>query len=188
MGRRSFICRSSLGVHHLCMSILLFWVFGFLLCYCVDVLIYGGTVSLLEFVFFFKWFMCDGMQAIWNLHFLIILISIWHFLSWNLSSCWYFVTYFCLKICEEDALLVKYLWCTMCIFLRNTGKHDVCSGQTSDIVWCCIFRSYCSFKQHGEWNSTALLIFLFYILHLTDNATKMQMILFIAYSWTFLSL
>ena len=41
---------------------------------------------------------------------------------------------FCLGISEEDVLLVKYLSCTMCIFLRNTGKHDSCSGQISDIV------------------------------------------------------
>ena len=45
-----------------------------------------------------------------------------------------FFSYFCLKISEEDALIVKYLPCTMCIFLRNTGKHDMCSGQKSDIV------------------------------------------------------
>ena len=30
-------------------------------------------------------------------------------------------------ISEEDALLVKYLSCTICIFLRNTGKHDMCN-------------------------------------------------------------
>ena len=41
---------------------------------------------------------------------------------------------FCLGISEEDALLVKYLSCTMFIFLRNTGKHDMCSGQKLDIV------------------------------------------------------
>ena len=147
-----------------------------------------GVLCLCWNLIFLKWFMCDGLQAIWNLHFLIISISIWHFLGWNLSSCWYFVTCFCLKISEEDALLVKYLSCTMLIFLSNIGMHDICSGETSDIVWCYIFRSYCSFKQYGEWNSTAVLIFLFYISYLTDNYTKMQMILFIAYSWTFLSL
>ena len=43
-------------------------------------------------------------------------------------------TYFCLKISEEDALLVKYLSHIMCIFLRNMGKHGMCSGQKSDIV------------------------------------------------------
>ena len=88
---------------------------------------------------------------------------------------------FCLKISEEDALLVKYLSCKICIFLRNTGKHDMCSGQKWDIVWCYIFRSYCSFNQNGEWNQTAVLTLLFYISHLTDNYTKMQMILLIAY-------
>ena len=45
-----------------------------------------------------------------------------------------FVTYFCLIISEEDALLVKYLSCKFCIFLRSTGKHYVCSAQKSDIV------------------------------------------------------
>ena len=37
-------------------------------------------------------------------------------------------------IFQEDALLVQYISCTMCILLRNTGKHDMCSGQKSDIV------------------------------------------------------
>ena len=41
---------------------------------------------------------------------------------------------FFLGISEEDALLVQYVSCTVCIFLRNTGKHDMCSGQKSDIV------------------------------------------------------
>ena len=45
-----------------------------------------------------------------------------------------FFTYFCLGISEEDALLVKYQSCTICICLRNTAKHDMCSGQKSDIV------------------------------------------------------
>ena len=45
-----------------------------------------------------------------------------------------FFTGFCLGISEEDALLVKYLSGTICIFLRNIGKHDMCSGQKSDIV------------------------------------------------------
>ena len=45
-----------------------------------------------------------------------------------------FFTGFCLEISEEDALLVKYVSCTKCLFLRNTGKHDMCSGQKSDIV------------------------------------------------------
>ena len=84
-----------------------------------------------------------------------------------------FFTYFCLGISEEDTLLVKYLSCTVCICLRNTGKHGVCSRQKSDIVLCYTFRSYCSFNHHGEWNSTAVLAFIFYISHLTDNYTKM---------------
>ena len=40
-----------------------------------------------------------------------------------------FCTDFCLGISAEDALLVQYVSCTMCIFVRNTGKHDMCSGQ-----------------------------------------------------------
>ena len=46
----------------------------------------------------------------------------------------FFFIYICLKICEEYVLLVKYLPCTMCIFLRNTGKHNMCNRQKSDIV------------------------------------------------------
>ena len=34
----------------------------------------------------------------------------------------------------EDVLLVQYVLCTMFIFVGNTGKHDMCSGQKSDIV------------------------------------------------------
>ena len=146
MGKRSFVCSSSLwgaSSLHVHTTFLSFGLFIVVLCWWFYL---WGTMSLLEFVFFDKWFMCDGLWAIWYLHFLIILISIWHFLGWNLSSCWYFVTYFCLKVSEEDALLVEYLSCTMCIFLRNIGKHDMCSGQTWDIIWCYIFRSYCSFK------------------------------------------
>ena len=129
----------------------------------------------------------QGLWAIWNLHFLIISIYMWNFIVLYLSSHCYFFTYFCLRISEEDALLVKYISCKFCIFLRSTGKHDMCSAQKSDIVWGDIFRSYCSFTQHGEQNPTEVLRFLFYISHLKYNYTKMQMILFIDYSWTFLS-
>ena len=45
-----------------------------------------------------------------------------------------FFIYFCLGISEEDVLLVKYLSCSICIFPRNTGQYDMCSGQTSGIV------------------------------------------------------
>ena len=168
MGKRSFICRSSLGGSViLCMSILLFSVFGFLW-YCVDVLIYGGTVSLPKHFFFQNGLCFRGCKPS------EIYISWSFFYKWVVSLFMLiFFTGFCLGISEEDALLVKYLSCTMCIFLRNIGKHDMCSGQKSDIVWCCIFRSYCSFTQHGKWNSTAVLTFLFYISHLTENYTKM---------------
>ena len=94
---------------------------------------------------------------------------------------------FCLAVSEGDALLVKYISCKFCMFLRSTGKHYICSTQKSDIVWCDIFISYCSFNQHGEQNPTEVFRFLFYISHLTENYKKMQMILFIVYSWTFLS-
>ena len=151
----------------LCMWILLFSVFGFLW-YCVDVLIDGGTVSLPKH-FISKWFMFQGLWPIWNLHFLIIFWYMWYFVGLYLSLCWYFCTGFCVGISEEDALLVQYVSCTMCIFLRNTGKHDMCSGQKSDIVWCYIFRSYCSSHRYGAWTSTAVLTFFFYISYFTEN-------------------
>ena len=152
------------------MSIPLFPVFAFLW-YCVDVLIYGGTVSLPKH--FCKMFYVSGIAShlkfTFPYHFCINvtfarLISLFMLI---------FFTGFCLGISEEDALLVNYLSCTMCIFLRNTGKHDMHSGQKSDIIWCYIFGSCCSFNQHGECNSTAVLTFLFYISYLTDNYTKM---------------
>ena len=40
-----------------------------------------------------------------------------------------FLHIFCLGISAEDALLVKYISCKFCIFLRSTGKHDMCSAQ-----------------------------------------------------------
>ena len=126
MGKRSFICRSSLGVNNVSMYILLFSVFGFLL-YCVDVLIYGGNVYLPKHFFsrmvYFLWILshlkftfADNFSIHVTLFRLICLFKLIFFL------------YFCLGISEEDALLVEYLSCRMCIFLRNTGKHDRCSG------------------------------------------------------------
>ena len=116
----------------LCMWILLFSVFGFLW-YCVDVLIYGGTVSLPKH-FFFKMVYVSGIVSHLKFtfpdHFSInVLLS--RVISLFMLI---FFTGFCLGISQEDALLVKCLSCTMCIFLRNTGKHDVCSRQKSDIV------------------------------------------------------
>ena len=45
-----------------------------------------------------------------------------------------FVTHFCLVISEGDSLLVTYISYKVCIFLRSTGKHYMCSAQKSDIV------------------------------------------------------
>ena len=154
----------------LCMWILLFSVFGFLW-YCVNVLIYGSSVCLPKH-FFSKCFMFQGLWPMWNLHFLIIFQYMWYFRGLYLSLCWYFCKDFCLGISAEDVLLVQYVSCTMCIFLRNTGKHDMCIGQQSDFVWCYIFRSYCSSNLYGAWTSTAVLTFFFYISHLTDNLTQ----------------
>ena len=189
MGKRSFICRSSLGGEsslHVYTTFLSYWLFVVVLCWCFD--LWGYCVCAKICFFFLKmvyvWQIASHLKFTFPDHFDINMTLSWLKSLFMLIFCYIFG----LKTCEEDALLVKYLPCTMCIFVRNTGKHEMCSGQTSDIVWCYIFRSYCSFKQHGEWNSTAVLIFLFYILHLTDNYPKMQMIFFIAYSWTFLSL
>ena len=137
-----------------------FFSFCFFLWYCVDVLIYGGSVSPKTF-FFSKWFMFQGLWPMWNFDFLIIFWYMWYFLGLYLSLCWYFCTGFCLGISAEDVLLVQYVSCTMCIFLRNTGKHDMCIGQQSYIVWCYIFRLYCSSNLYGAWTSTAVLTFYF---------------------------
>ena len=63
-----------------------------------------------------------------------------------------FLYSFCLGISVEDVLLVQYVSCTMCIFLRNTGKHDICIGEQSGVmlhfqiilfiqpVWCMDFN------------------------------------------------
>ena len=61
------------------MSILLFSLFGFLW-YCVDVVIYGGAGSLKTF--FSQWLVFQGLLAIWNLHFLIILYQCDTFLAY----------------------------------------------------------------------------------------------------------
>ena len=99
------------GINHLSMSILLFSVFGFLWC-CVDVLISGGTVSLLKH--FFHNGLCFNIN-----------VTLSHLISLFMLI---FFIYFCLSICEKDGLLVKYLSCKICIFLRYIGKHDMCSG------------------------------------------------------------
>ena len=186
MGERSFICRSSLGgwiISPCPYYFFSFWLFV-VLCWCSDS--WGHSLSPKTFFFFkmvYVWGIASHLKFTFHCHFYI-----------NVTFCrltslfkLIFFIYFCLGISEEDTLLVKYLSCTICIFLRNTGKYDICSGQNSHIVWCDIFRSSCSFNQHGEWNSTVVLTFLFYISHLTDNYTKMQMILSTEYSWTFLS-
>ena len=41
----------------------------------------------------------------------------------------FFVTYFCVEISGEDALLVKYIAYKFCIFLMHTGKHYMCNAQ-----------------------------------------------------------
>ena len=51
-----------------------------------------------------------------------------------LSSYWIFLWHFCLEISEEDALVVTYISCKICILLSSTGKHYMCSAQKSDIV------------------------------------------------------
>ena len=144
MGKRSFVCRSSLGGESSLLFILLFFVFGFfvvVLCCYFD--LWGNLVSA---KFFFKmvyvWSITRHLKFTFPYHFYI------NMTLYRLKSLFMLILFyiFFLKISEEDALLIKYLPCTMCIFLRNTGKHDMCSGQKSDIVWWYIFRSYCSFK------------------------------------------
>ena len=106
------------------MSILFFSVFGFLW-YCVDVLIYGGAVS--QNIFFT---VADVSGIVSHLKFTFP----YHFyINVTLSRLialfmLIFITYFCLGISDEDALLVTYLSCTICIFLRTKGKRDMCSG------------------------------------------------------------
>ena len=125
------MCRSSLGgqlsLHvHTTIS-----VFGFLW-YCVDVLIYVGTVSLPKHFFTMVYVsgIASHLKFRFRCHFYIN-VTLCRLISLFMLI---FFTYFCLGISEEDALLVKYLLCTICIFLRNTGKYDMCSGQTSYIV------------------------------------------------------
>ena len=67
-----------------------------------------------------------------------------------------------LRIFEEDDFLLKYLLCTVCLFLWHARKHQVCSGKQSAIVLCYIFRSSCSLNQYGEWNVTMVLYIRFH--------------------------
>ena len=132
MGKRSFICRSSLGGQLFSACQYYFFQFLAFLWYCVDVLIYGGTVSLPKHLF--KMVYVSGIMShlkfTFPYHFYIN-VTLSRLISLFMLI---FFTGFCLGISEEDALLVKYLSCTICIFLRNAGKHDMCSGQKSDIV------------------------------------------------------
>ena len=125
MGKRSFICRSSLGGQGSLYVHITFSVFGFLW-YSVDVVIYGGAGSLSTF--FFTMVHVSGIVS--HLEFTVpyhIYINVTLFRLISLFMLIVF-TYFCLGISGEDALLVKYLLCTICIFLRKTEKHDMCSG------------------------------------------------------------
>ena len=45
-----------------------------------------------------------------------------------------YIDIFYIFLSEEDPLLLKYISCKFCTFLRSTGKHDMCSAQKSDIV------------------------------------------------------
>ena len=92
-----------------------------------------------------------------------------------------------LRIFEEDDLLVKYLLCTICLFLWHTRKDHVCNGKQSDTVLCYIFRSSCSLNQYGEWYVTMVLMFFLCISDFTDNKMQMWVILFIDYSCIFVS-
>ena len=148
-----------------------FSVFGFFVVLCW-MFWFMEILSVSQNIFFSKWFMFQGLWPMWNLHFLIIFWYMWYFLGLYLSLCWSFCTGFCLGISVEDVLLVQYVSRAMCIFLRNTGKHDRCIGQHSDFVWCYIFRSCCSLHLYGAWTSTAVLTFFFYISHFTDNLTQ----------------
>ena len=106
-----------------------FPVFGFLW-YCIDVLIYWGYC--LSQNMFFKMVYVSGIASHLKFTFpdhFYINVTLSRLISLFMLIFFY---RFCLGISEEDALLVKYLSCTMCIFLRNTGKHDMCSGQKLD--------------------------------------------------------
>ena len=124
MGKRSFICRISLGGSSI--SVYPYFFFQFL-AFCVDVLIYGGAVSLKTC--FFTMVDVSGIVShpkfTFPYHFYIN-VTLTRLISLFMLI---FFTYFCLGVSEENALLVKYLSHTICIFLRNAGKHDMCSGQ-----------------------------------------------------------
>ena len=186
MGKRSFVCRSSLGGQlslHVHTTIFSFWLFV-VLCLCCGLWGYCLSPKYICFQNDLCLRHCEPSEIYVSLSFLYKCDTV---LGLYLCSCWYFLHISVSGISVEDAVCVKYLSCTICIFLRHTGKYDMFSGQTSNIVWCYIFRLSRSFNQHGEWNLTVVLTFLFYILHLTDSYTEMQMILFIDYSWIFVS-
>ena len=70
-----------------------------------------------------------------------------------------------------------------CVYFSGIQDRTICLVDRNQILFdVYIFRSYCSFNQHAVWKLTVVLPFLFYLSHLTDNNTKMQMILFIDYS------
>ena len=71
----------------------------------------SGIVNHLKFTFHYHFYINVTLSRLISLFMLI------------------FFTYFCLGISDEDALLVTYLSCTICIFPRNTGKHDMCSDR-----------------------------------------------------------
>ena len=131
MGKRSFICRSSLEG-----SIVFLYPYYFFqfLAFCGIVLIFSfmGVLSLSQNIFVkmvHVSVIASHLKFTFPCHF---------YINVTLSRCIFlfmlFFHFFCLGISEEDALLVKYISCKICIFLRSTGKHDMYSGQKSDIV------------------------------------------------------
>ena len=83
-----------------------------------------------------------------------------------------FLYRFCLGISEEDALLLN-TYHVQCVYFSGIQESMICVVDRNQILFgCYIFRSYFSSNLHGEWNSTAVLTFFFYISHLTDNYTK----------------
>ena len=184
MGKRSFICRSSLGgqlCFHVHTTFLSPWLFV-VLCWCFDLWGYCLSQNI-----FSEWFMFYGLWGIWNLHFLIIFsinVTLSRFICLFMLI---FFLYFCLGLSDDDALLVN-TYHIQSVYFSGIQESVICVVDRNQILFD-VTSSDLIVHSTSMVNGIlmAVLTFFFYISHFTDNKTKMQVILFIDYSWTVVS-
>ena len=158
MGKRSFVCRSSLGGQWLsACGFYFFSVFGFfvVLCWCFD--LWGHCLSPKN-IFFSKWFMFQGLWAILNLHFLIHVI----FLGLYVSSVDIFVQVFVWEFLWRMFYLYN-MYHVECVYLSGIQGSMICAVDRNQILcditfWDHIIHPTCMVNglQLQYWHSLSI--------------------------------